>query len=74
MNTWLFRKLKRRYPDIRQGPDPCCLRCHGAGERYFAYALGNGVVDGWKPCLCLYTNHEQLLAASRLNAWKRAGV
>jgi hypothetical protein len=66
MRVWLFEKLKKRYPRIKHGPDPECLRCHGSGEIYFAYALHDHVTEGWRPCLCLYTDHKHLQAVSRM--------
>ena len=70
MNNRLFSALKMRYPDIRYSPAPDCPRCEGCGERYYAH--GMFISAGWRPCLCLYTEHRHLQAASRLNAWKRA--
>lgn len=57
--------LQTKYPTAKHAPLPDCSRCHGTGERWYE-STSPYSRSGWKPCMCLFVEHQLLPLVSEM--------
>lgn len=56
--------LTRKYKKVKYPPRKDCEWCKGRGEVYRKPL--KGLRGGWKPCMCIFVQHDQLETASKV--------